>query len=369
MIKRIIVTSITLFFFLIVGCKTPAPPQEGDDLSAENESMKRRMEILEENIYDLEARIDKKNDEIKLLKMENELQEKDKNDLSDSLAATQGELEEKIVALVEERDVLNAELAKLTVEKESLKGTVGVLEGTIRNLKKAIDEKNAEIKLLNTVNDSLGKTNKELSDTLTATKGDLETKNAELLKEREKLNNELAELIAERDKLQESMAREAARLKEIYDSIKKKLENEIKKDEIEILQYEGVLIVNIKNNVLFAPDSPVLVKKYEPVLKIIAEFFNKVPEKIIRVEGHTASVSKSKYETSWQLGAERSLNVVRFFQEKCKVDPQRLVLLSFGEYRPYTSNATEDGRIKNRRVQIVLIDRPLYQVKELKEVK
>jgi chemotaxis protein MotB len=183
------------------------------------------------------------------------------------------------------------------------------------------------------------------------------------------LINKLTACTAERKRLKESMAREAERLKEVLDSLKKRLEKEINRGEIEILQYEGVLIVNIHNNVLFMPDSPVLIKEYEPILNIIAESFKKIPEKIIRVEGHTASRIKSIYETSWQLGAERSLSVIRFFQEKCHIDPLRLVLLSFGEYRPIASNITEEGRIKNRRVQIVFIDRPLYQVRELKQIK
>ena len=165
------------------------------------------------------------------------------------------------------------------------------------------------------------------------------------------------------------MVREAARLKDILDSLKKRLKNETDKGEIEILQYEGVLIVNIHNNVLFKPDSPVLRKEQESILKIPAESFKKVPEKIIRVEGHTASLIKSVYETSWQLGAERSLSVVLFFQEQCDIDPLRLVLISFGEYRPIASNTSTEGRIRNRRVQKVLIDRPLYQVKELKQIK
>jgi chemotaxis protein MotB len=257
----------------------------------------------------------------------------------------------------------------LLSENEQMKKRIGELQDLINNLEKTIDQKNEEVTLLKAKIESLEKSQQDLSESLSSAKGDLEKKIADLIAERDALSNDLAACNAEGNRLKESMAREAERLKEIFESLKKRLKDEIDKGNLEILQYEGVLIVNIHTNVLFEPDSPVLLKEYEPVLKILAESFIKVPEKIIRVEGHTASVIQSKYETSWQLGAERSLSVVRFFQEKCTIDPLRLVILSFGEYRPLASNATEAGRVKNRRVQIVLIDRPLYQVKELKQIK
>ena len=82
-----------------------------------------------------------------------------------------------------------------------------------------------------------------------------------MIAERDQIKTESTACNAEKKKLKESMVREAARLKDILDSLKKRLKNETDKGEIEILQYEGVLIVNIHNNVLFKPDSPVLRKE------------------------------------------------------------------------------------------------------------
>jgi chemotaxis protein MotB len=112
----------------------------------------------------------------------------------------------------------------------------------------------------------------------------------------------------------------------------------------------------------------VLRAEFEPVLRKIAETFARFPDRVIRVEGHTA-VAPSRWRSSWDLGAARAVAVVRFLQEKAGVEPSRLLAISFGEFRPRASNSSEALRQKNRRVELVLVDRPLYQVQELIESK
>ena len=38
------------------------------------------------------------------------------------------------------------------------------------------------------------------------------------------------------------------------------------------------------------------------------------------------------------------------------IDPKKLVDISYGEYRPIADNSTEEGRIKNRRIEFLLLD-------------
>ena len=97
----------------------------------------------------------------------------------------------------------------------------------------------------------------------------------------------------------------------------------------------------------------------------------KIPEKNIRVEGHTDNVPivsslKKVYPTNWELGAARATTVVRFFQEKTGIDPLRLSAVSYGQYRPVASNKTGAGRAQNRRIEIILIDRDLDLAKKMR---
>jgi chemotaxis protein MotB len=110
----------------------------------------------------------------------------------------------------------------------------------------------------------------------------------------------------------------------------------------------------------------------QEVLKRIGNILKKIPEKNVRVEGHTDSVPigpriRERYPTNWELGATRAVNVVRFFQEEVGMDPLRLSAVSYGQYRPKATNKTKVGRAKNRRIEIILITRDLDLAKKMKE--
>jgi len=67
---------------------------------------------------------------------------------------------------------------------------------------------------------------------------------------------------------------------------------------------------------------------------------------------------QDKYPTNWELSVARATNVVRFLQD-VGVPPERLVASGRGEYDPVASNDTPEGRQKNRRIEIMLIDQSL----------
>ena len=59
--------------------------------------------------------------------------------------------------------------------------------------------------------------------------------------------------------------------------------------------------------------------------------------------------------------------MVRFLQEDAGVDPLRLSAVSFAQYRPVDTNKTKDGRAKNRRIEIVFVDRDLDLAEKMRE--
>jgi chemotaxis protein MotB len=127
----------------------------------------------------------------------------------------------------------------------------------------------------------------------------------------------------------------------------------------------GTLIVSVNEKIAFDPDSPALKSSFTQYLLKLSAIFNKVPDKIIRVTGHTASVSASSWPSSWDLGASRSIAVVRFLQEKGGIDPQRLLVSTRGEYHPIAPNDTEANKQRNRRVQFILMDHELFDLNDL----
>jgi chemotaxis protein MotB len=63
---------------------------------------------------------------------------------------------------------------------------------------------------------------------------------------------------------------------------------------------------------------------------------------------------KSIYQTNWDLSKARAGGVLRYLIEKGGIDSAKLSSVGYGDTKPLASNATEVGRQKNRRVDIVL---------------
>jgi chemotaxis protein MotB len=83
------------------------------------------------------------------------------------------------------------------------------------------------------------------------------------------------------------------------------------------------------------------------------------PDQLIRVEGHADNMEigpslKSMYATNWDLSKARASGVLRYLVEKGGIDSARISTVGYGATKPLTSNATEGGRSRNRRVEVVL---------------
>lgn len=59
--------------------------------------------------------------------------------------------------------------------------------------------------------------------------------------------------------------------------------------------------------------------------------------------------------TNWELAASRALAVVHYWQDVAKVDPARIAMQSFGQYRP----ASKTNKALNRRIEIVIAPKPM----------
>ena len=77
----------------------------------------------------------------------------------------------------------------------------------------------------------------------------------------------------------------------------------------------------------------------------------------VRVEGHTDNmpINSSAFPSNWELSTARATNVVQYLTRQEDFDPGKISATGYGEFRPVADNGVEDGRVKNRRVDIVLL--------------
>ena len=137
------------------------------------------------------------------------------------------------------------------------------------------------------------------------------------------------------------------------------LKEQIAQKDIKLEEIEGKLKVTFVDKILFNSGSVTVKEKGRNVLLKLAETFRDEKDQMIVVEGHTDDVKIGgvlfeRFPSNWELSTARAAAVVRFLQEKGKIEPERLTASGFGFYRPVSSNETEEGRSQNRRIEIIL---------------
>jgi len=124
--------------------------------------------------------------------------------------------------------------------------------------------------------------------------------------------------------------------------------------DVELTQ-EGI-VIHLADSVLFPPGEAQLRPDAYRVLADIAAIIGPMPFPV-RVEGHTDNVppSNPNYPDNWALSTMRAVSTVRYLSDVQGVPPERLSAVGYAEYRPRADNRTLEGRRKNRRVDLVIV--------------
>lgn len=123
---------------------------------------------------------------------------------------------------------------------------------------------------------------------------------------------------------------------------------------VDVQQGDGFLEIAIRSDILFASGMAALAPDARPAIQLLGEALRDFPNSI-RVEGHTDNVpvAGGAFPSNWELSAARAASVVHLLIA-AGVDPRRLSVAAFGEFRPVLPNLTPDGRNANRRVVLTI---------------
>ena len=275
---------------------------------------------------------------------------------------------------VDEGEKLSRELAALRSEQARLQGMIEVLDkqviilqGERNDLEKARTQlklKNLslerEVARLNEDNTELEKILRAKEDTLSKNIINLRAQISELEQENEDLKQSIDRLQSEAEALERQRQEEMNEMKATYDDLLEGMKSEIEKGKITITQLKGKLKVNMLDEILFDSGKTTIKPEGVEVLERVGEILLNVKDRAINVEGYTDNVPigpelARRYPTNWELSAARATNVARYLQEKIGIDPTLLSATGYGEYQPVASNEDEEGRARNRRIEIVLV--------------
>ena len=197
-------------------------------------------------------------------------------------------------------------------------------------------------------------------------KATLETNNADLKQQIDSLQQTNASMEQEVGALREEKASLVAagqQQQQQYEALVQGLSDEVKKGQLQVRQYQNMLTVDLAEQIFFDSGRATLKAQGKEVLKKVGAALKDYENKVIRVVGHTDNVPLAKslqatFPTNWELSVARATTVVRFLQD-VGVPPDRMIPSGRGEYDPVASNDTPEGRQKNRRIEIMLIDKSL----------
>ncbi len=115
-------------------------------------------------------------------------------------------------------------------------------------------------------------------------------------------------------------------------------------------------MVTIGESLSFPEGQAQLLDPIKPALRKMASFINRESAFRIVVSGHTddTPIHTKQFSSNWELSVARALSVAKFLIGS-GVDPLRVSVQGFGQYRPIDDNYYFEGRKANRRVEISLL--------------
>lgn len=126
--------------------------------------------------------------------------------------------------------------------------------------------------------------------------------------------------------------------------------------DVDVQVLKGVVYISLSDNMLYKSGSYEISSAANSTLSKVAKIIKDYKDYDVLIEGNTDNVpiNKPNIRNNWDLSTLRASSVVQALQNEHGVDPKRLTAGGRGEYNPIATNATDEGRARNRRTQIII---------------
>ncbi len=154
--------------------------------------------------------------------------------------------------------------------------------------------------------------------------------------------------------------RKEDKLAELRPSLKvlsEELKTEIETGKIQVSMEPRGLVVSFKQAALFPSGEDEVSDEAYQSLEKVAAAMAKIPNPV-RLEGHTDSrpIKNSRFRSNWELSAGRSIALLEILSTRFGAPRERISIAGYADNAPLASNDTEEGRARNRRVDIVILN-------------
>jgi chemotaxis protein MotB len=234
-----------------------------------------------------------------------------------------------------ERDKLQADLAAASTNLKTLQSSYSALEKNSDDALQSNMEKNREL---------LAK---------------LEAREKALAAEQDRINKLMADFQERSNRVAELEAMISSKeeaMKKLKETLSKAL-NSFEGKGLTVEQKNGKVYVSMENKLLFGSGSWAVGSEGRKAVTEVGKVLADNPDISVLIEGHTdndAYAGSGPVADNWDLSTKRATAIVSILSENKGINRQNLTAAGRSEYAPVTSNATADGKAKNRRIEIIL---------------
>lgn len=145
-------------------------------------------------------------------------------------------------------------------------------------------------------------------------------------------------------------------LREPFLRLSKELKQQIDSGAIHLQLDQRGLVISLQEKAFFPSGDDAIYAQAYPSVEQLAKTIGKLSNPI-RLEGHTDSVPihTARFKNNWELSTARSIALLQIFEGRFGLDSSRFAVAGYAQTMPIASNDTEEGRAKNRRVEIVIL--------------
>lgn len=165
-----------------------------------------------------------------------------------------------------------------------------------------------------------------------------------------------AEMPSDEDKGNSAYIQENQQLEEVQKKMQEYIDENSLDDQLSTELSEEGLMIRIKERALFPSGSAQLANQAQSIAPVVAGLLSSIPERVV-ISGHTDNVpiNSAQYPSNWELSSARALTFMKFLlAQNSSLNPARFSAIGYSEYRPLADNSTEEGRQRNRRVEIFI---------------